>query len=547
MEPVKHFLDITNIDDVMRHHEMVCRHDRYQASLGIEQAAAYVAEAARAAGLQDVCIEYFPADGRTEWWSFKAPVSWTPTKAIFEIDDVLRIDQSTQPFAIATYSCPANTTARLANIDDANLEGAIVVIGKEAFSQKTLIDKGAIGFITDAPYVYGNRGRIELDPHSKLFAFSLTPIDLQIARAATQAKVIIEIDRSAKMPVVTGMLPGNTAKEIWLTAHLCHPRPGANDNASGVAALLGIAAAHTASRKKNASWATQQSIRFVWGPEFLGVTALLHRKKTMPAAVINLDMVGEDQSLCGGPFIVERDPCRIPSLINPLAEHIVQQVFESTGSHPGYWQPSPFMGFSDHAIFSNFAGGNIGAPAVQFCHTTDHFNHSAGDTIDKTSKVEMHRAIAAGAALAYVMSTPNVLPVETIAQQWCKKNYEQALSGNPHSNWRTRFLQHLKKQHDQMLLSLKEETLQKTNNREGPLNVRALLPKLPNEAAELIRSDKYNYSLLSRLAILSHGRTRKQTILQASFELEHPVDENLANTLLDALEHAGWTANLVLP
>ena len=44
-----------------------------------------------------------------------------------------------------------------------------------------------------------------------------------------------------KLQVLSALIPGEDKnKEIWLAAHLCHPHPGANDNASGSGALLEV-------------------------------------------------------------------------------------------------------------------------------------------------------------------------------------------------------------------------------------------------------------------------------------------------------------------
>src|SRR5690349_10602145 len=105
---VAHFLRSAPIDDVMSHLAKVAELDRYQASRGIERAAELVADIARLIGLENVTVERFPADGTARWWSFRAPVSWTPTVARLEVRTgdrrVLELDHALQPFSVATYS-----------------------------------------------------------------------------------------------------------------------------------------------------------------------------------------------------------------------------------------------------------------------------------------------------------------------------------------------------------------------------------------------------------------------------------------------------------
>ena len=105
--------------------------------------------------------------------------------------------------------------------------------------------------------------------------------------------------------VVEALLPGTPgAKEILLVSHLCHPQPGANDNASGAAALL-EAAVTLAQLISRAAAAPRRGIRFIWPPEMTGTFAWLAAEEAEVRrgrwlAGLNLDMVGADQAQTGG-------------------------------------------------------------------------------------------------------------------------------------------------------------------------------------------------------------------------------------------------------
>lgn len=596
---VDHFLHQVSVSSVMTYLEQVSAYDRYQASQGIEQAASLVADTARDIGLVEVSIEQFPADGTAQWWSFRAPISWTPKVAklgVMTADGLLlEIDHAKQPFSVATYSAATpcgGVTAPLVDVRGSasglKVTGAIAIVGRPEFARSDLLPDliagGAVGFVTDAPCCDAgpsgaHPGRIELDPGTPLFGFSVTSHQLGLIRnwvgGGIAAYVEIVVDRSASMPIVTGVLPGERSnEEVWLIAHLCHPRPGANDNASGVAALLGVASALVASRRANASSVSDRSIRFLWGPEFLGTAAMMHQrmglrgKAGLPSAVIDLDMVGEDQALCGSPFIVERNPDFLPALISPIAEHIVGQAFAQTSTYYGTWCPMPFTGFSDHALF---ADPNIGCAAVQFCHAPDRFNHSAADTLDKVSPVEMLRATAASASLAQVMATDGAMPramVEQILTDWCAGELTSAqriarrFSSISRGDWGARFVRYVERRNAAMLSCLQGEVTYPPDYLVdwpvgpleepavvgcwlGPLNVRAMLADLPAGSraavANLIRADKNNYSLLLNFGIRANGRrSRNDIIEETSFALQRPVDELTANLLFGALIESGW-------
>lgn len=587
------------IDDVMGHVARVSAHDRYQGSLGLERAALIVAEAAEEAGLADVGVERFPADGRLQWWTFRAPVSWTPLDARLTVyagpgpgsPVVLRTDHAEQPFTVATYSAATPEHGVVAPLvpvlgDDpvsAAVAGAIAVVDRAAFVRGSLLTEltaaGALGLVTDAPwkgtadapYV----GRIELPPDSTLFGFSLTPeMFLRIRAAADRGLVAhaeVTVDRSAAMPVVSGVLPGDDdAGEIWLTGHLCHPRPGSNDNASGVAALLGIAATLARLRRADARFGTRRPIRFFWGAEFLGNAAVLHGRSQpggglLPEALINLDMVGEDQALCRSPFVVERPPETVPTLLAPLAEHVVEQVFAATAGSPGTWQSSPFLGFSDHALY---ADPSVDRPAVQFCHPTDRFNHSSGDSPDKVSSVEMTRSCVASATLAHLLASdrPDLAARTAVVERWCRRDQEAAAravrdGGGADEIWARGLVNHVARRNTALRALVAGAPVAEARKLaeagpapvgrpvhrrwQGPLNLRAMLGELPPATRTMlggmIARDKHHLSVLFNLAVRANGTwDRERITTETSYGLRRPLDPATTTRLFDALLESGW-------
>jgi Zn-dependent M28 family amino/carboxypeptidase len=82
------------------------------------------------------------------------------------------------------------------------------------------------------------------------------------------------------------------------SCHLDHPRPGANDNASGCATILEVARTFAQLIRDGTLPRPARSLRFIWPPEVEGTTILLNARPDMTArfiAAIHMDMVG------GGP------------------------------------------------------------------------------------------------------------------------------------------------------------------------------------------------------------------------------------------------------
>ncbi|GAA3028133.1 M28 family peptidase [Actinokineospora globicatena] len=567
---VRTLLATADIDDMLSALAEVAAFDRFQASAGIQSAADVVAARAVAAGLTQVEVRQYPADGGAQWWTFDAPTSWTPTAGRMSVPGAVEVDHERHPFALATHSAAASVRGAPLVGTGAVTRGAVVLLPAAEFatghSIGVLERGGAIGFLTDgAAKAGGERGRIELPAGSGLFGFSLTPVEFAAAGRHNLVDVEVRLGPVARMPVVTGLLPGSGSGEVWLMGHLCHPRPGANDNASGVAALLGAARALAAGRGAGRLPVSERGVRFIWGPEFTGTAAALHGVLTadgrpgLPVAVVNLDMVGEDQASCASPFVVEHPPRALASPMAALAEVVVAEAFAQTAADPGTWLPARFAGFSDHALF---ADPFIGTPAVQFCHPADRFNHSAGDSLDKVSAVEMLRSTAAAAALAHLVADRGAgVDLASVVSRWCDEDARLVGAAAHHhrhvegGGWSDRLVGHAQRHHAAVRARVATGRAPRVERGgrsgglvrtwDGPLNVRAMLAAAPAAArdavARLVAEDKATLSLALTLGItMDGGLSRARLVDEISFDRLRPVDPEVARVLLDAYVDSGW-------
>lgn len=419
------------IDDV----EAICAHDRYQASAGITAAAAYVAERAESAGLAGVQVLSFPADGAKRWWTYRAPTSWTPVRASLALDGAALVSYPEQAYRLAAYSAATPQPGRPLKVvrsselrrDCRGARGALVV-ADEPIPFPVLAGLasalGASAVAADPLDAVAGRlplqaGRLELPAGTGLAAFSLLPAELKalIAAADRGALVSVRIELSATeypMPVVTGVLPGSGDREVLLSAHLCHPRPSANDNASGVAALLGAARVLATKLPATGRGARFGGVRFLWGPEFVGLAGYLHDyavagRTPVPAHVVNVDMAGEDVAQCGGPLVIERGPDDVPSFLPAIAERCAELLPPASRSYSGAvpcdpwpYRVTPFAGGSDHALA---ADRPVRSQAITLGHWPDRLNHSSADTPDRIDPAELRRTAVIAGALAAAIGT----------------------------------------------------------------------------------------------------------------------------------------------
>ncbi len=156
-------------------------------------------------------------------------------------------------------------------------------------------------------------------------------------------------------------------KPIILTAHLCHPKPGTNDNASGSALLAEIV-------RTLRKFDIDREIIALWIPEMYGTIAYLTDHKTDFEFDLNLDMVGENQVMTGSALDVSATPWSLPSFVNELMEaHLENPKFRIKSGH--------YSGGSDHYIFVD---STIGVQSVSLTQWPDRYYHTSEDTPDKS-------------------------------------------------------------------------------------------------------------------------------------------------------------------
>jgi hypothetical protein len=267
---------------------------------------------------------------------------------------------------------------------------------------------------------------LELDGKPSTFGFCITKrMGWELKRLLEKGERVVlhakvDADLSAgEYGVVTGHIPGTdlAEQEIWFVAHIDHCLPSANDNASGGAGILEAARALHALYESGALPRPRRTLRFFWVPEINGTYAYVSRylKETRRAvAVINMDMVGEHQELCGSTFRVTGTPDSTPSFFNDLLKanldfmlaHDIQPnrdfldpfaVVSPLGARdPWKAEVTPYSGGSDHYVFM---GGVINIPATMLGNWPDYFYHSSGDTPDKSDRTQLKRAVVYGVML----------------------------------------------------------------------------------------------------------------------------------------------------
>ncbi|GBQ24700.1 peptidase M28 [Gluconacetobacter sacchari DSM 12717] len=333
-------------------------------------------------------IHDFAASPEARPLGFAAPASWeliTGTVSFSRPDATpVRLDHAAHPMLVATNSCASTGVLPVCAPTDTSPAGKLVLLSgpKEQFpAQLAAAARGNAAGVASAAFSKRicqkeARGRIELSSYSDLFALSLTPSEHHYLAAALEAgpvaaEVAIAIDQLGCVPVLEIRTDPAACKEILLCAHICHLRPGANDNASGVALLCELL--RTAAESLPA-------VRLVFAPEFTGMSAYLAATAVKPVFVVNVDMVGGDPAITGAQLELE---CSPPYLHHPLQDRLAE-LFSSSPELG--CRVTAFKGYSDHALFASKA---VAVPAVLIGQTGDVYNHTDLDRVENLCPDQM--------------------------------------------------------------------------------------------------------------------------------------------------------------
>ena len=441
-----------NLDTLTLQHRM-------RASSQFDLATQHIVEQLKHYGLDDIKVLEFAADGKTQYGTQKSRPAWDVRRA--ELWEVKETDGKTSrvrklgdwdavPLSLAQDSLSADVTASLVDIgsgtrDDEyagkDLNGKLVLTSSqpEVVVERAVGKLGAAGIISYAPnqksawWKEDDRlvrwGHLSSFPGTRSFAFM---ISLGEARTLQErlgggetvlfhAKVDASHKRG-KYRFATAAIAGTdkSAEEIHFTCHLDHPRPGANDNASGCVAILEVARTLSALIRSGQLKRPSRTLRFLWPAEIEGSIMYLveHDDPSKIKANIHMDMVG------GGPvtksvFRISGGPYSVPSFIADLGHEIGAFVNDQTqryadGDSVAFPLVAPEGGKepqqalmegldmgSDHDVFFE---GTWRIPGLYLHDWPDRYIHTNFDLAANIDPTKLKRAAFIGAASAWYLA-----------------------------------------------------------------------------------------------------------------------------------------------
>jgi hypothetical protein len=461
-EPVlKQIAEETSGEEAKRNLDTLTLQHRMRASKQFDIATTHILQKLESYGLDEVDTLEYAADGETMFGTQKSRPVWDVRFAELwelggEAGQRIRVRRlanwEAMPLTLAQDSLSGEATATLVDIGagtgDADysgktIKGRFVLTSSqpEAVVERAVGKLGAAGIVSYAPnqrsawWKQDDRlvrwGHMSSFPNTPSFAFMISLGDarrLQERMAAGEqillhGKVDASLERGKyrfATARIKGADPAKSDQEIIFTCHLDHPRPGANDNASGCVSILEVARTLNKLIRDGTLQRPSRSIRFLWPAEIEGSIIYLsqHPNPALLKANIHMDMVG------GGPetkavFRISGGPISLPSFVSDVGFEIGQFVNEQTeafagGADVAFPLIAPEGGKepqlalmegidmgSDHDVFRE---SSWGIPGLYLHDWPDRYIHTNFDTAAMIDPTKLKRAAFIGAVNAVFLA-----------------------------------------------------------------------------------------------------------------------------------------------
>ena len=403
---------------------------------------AHILAKLREYGLSDAATVDLPTAGGTTW-DAEAAELWTVEPELVKIADLDEV-----PACLASGSATTDTTAELVYVGPGNRESfyegrdvagkVLLVNGPPEAARRLGVQKhgaaGLVGWSSSHPEFdrdeVGWSGLRPAPGDRATFGFVVSERRGQELRDALERgrKIVVRaVVKSQQVPdykdqLTVALIKGTERpdEELVFTAHLYEgwAKQGANDNASGCAAVLETARVLKTLADEGRIPPLKRSVRFLFVPEISGTSAYLRLNPDIRRrmfANINLDMVGEGLIKNQSYNRLNQTPWSLPSWLNDVMAAYYEWMGDSqrdaqedgwrsggvlapTGSRdPFYFLVERYSPGSDHDVFVD---GSVRIPSVLMIVWPDQWYHTSGDTPDKSDPTQLKRVVTMCAAAA---------------------------------------------------------------------------------------------------------------------------------------------------
>jgi hypothetical protein len=490
------------------------KHHRIQGSRGLIDAVKAVKEIVEGYELETRIIE-IPPD--SERGFIETPVSWDVERGFLEIKRessvIARFDSLDHPTLIAAHSPPGEGCSELVYCSDlSECSGRSVLLEAPAYIAFRELD-------ADVVVLYDTKRHPEAVPYTGLFLRSSEikkkPAVFNIP-ASLALKIVSDLQKGVKIEICwscsskylerphyallayRGSEPG-----VLYISHICHPKPGGHDNASG--SVANILTAYMLSQLREISHI------HAWVPEYTGTVFLKEHLSSRFISVINLDMVGSKQWVTDSTLNIVMAPLYVEqkaSAYTFLASKLVLDEAQSFGGFklPRYrYSISPYSAGSDHDVTIAW-----GFDSVMLNEWPSKYYHTDMDDVDSLSPTSLVNT-------SIIASLAGLLLNKRYSEESVLKTFKEHLK-----SWYA--LEALKHQLDASELnrllesSIKPENM---NTLTSPLSMKYLYRVFGREVYMKLREIKGSYSFFTLYGPLAYINGIKDPL--AMFQLENLI------------------------
>ncbi|MGH9721985.1 MAG: M28 family peptidase, partial [Bryobacteraceae bacterium] len=418
--------------DAMKRVRDIYSTDRWFTFPKFQETADYLKRTMEAIGLERVEIVHAPADGKSQFGFWTMPMAWDARAATLEIagpDRVVLADYRKIPTSLGMWSGPTPPEGVVAevvelasarDIPKTGLKGKLVLTSRNPADMKWQLTKagalGAINAFTENPDLaggrqwinaWGDRGWAFNQGDAPLLSFSISPQEAAELRRRMkeQGRVQVRAKVDARYyegsyPYVTGVIPGaNPDEEVLTLGHTSEQ--GAQDNATGVAAMLESVAALNRLIRSGRLARPSRSIRILAMGEMYGsmryIASNPERVKRTVAAMC-LDTPASPYELKGAEYTFDMNPHSGAAYTDALILEIARTYF---ARNKRAWHYKPFMPGTD-----SFLGEpSIGIPTTwAYSGTGVQTHHNSEDTPDRVDARSLADITIVNAIFLYTMA-----------------------------------------------------------------------------------------------------------------------------------------------
>jgi hypothetical protein len=382
--------------------------DRWFTFPKFAETAEYVKGAMTGMGLQQVETLSAPADGVSQFGYWTEPLAWDVKQARLEIvapalpdSERTLADYQKVPCSVCMWGGPTppeGVTAQVVDLKDPrpeavaklDLHGKMALTPHNAADLKwALVKAGAVGAIntfTENPSLldgrqwvnaWGDNGWGFTKVSTPLLCFSISPHEAKLVHRLLAENGSVRVKAtvasryySGPYPYVTAVIPGTDSEEVLTLGHTSEQ--GAEDNATGVAAILEAAATVNRLITSGKLARPRRTIRILTMGEMYGsmhyVGTHLDRMRRTIAALC-LDTPASFYNLPGTEFTFAMNPQVASSYVDAFVLKLAEDYFSTVdpGGHNSYvhmvgrpWHWAPFATGTD----SYLGDPTIGVPNV---------------------------------------------------------------------------------------------------------------------------------------------------------------------------------------